>query len=124
MKQKLLYVIFSLFVTIGYSQQADYKLLKVYSQQEIAEIKQKDISLYNALIYGVDNATYISDWPTGKDISDWPSISLKNNDYSFATVGVKIIEDKNQYFKIDGTKKILVVKSALVLKNELNNKQQ
>jgi|SRR5690606_12578534 len=124
MKRGLLYITFSLLVTIGYSQEVEQKLLKVYSSEEIAEMKKKDAQLYKALINGFDNIYYIAELPSGKETENLPSITIPKDNFSFESLGIKIIEDQNQYFKINGTNKLLVVKSGLVLKNELNNKQQ
>jgi hypothetical protein len=123
MKKKILYIALSFITTIGYAQQADKQLSAVYSENEIQHFKNNDILYYNALIYGLENATYTVDAPNGKDIAELPSISIPKEKYNFTTLGIKIIEDKNQYFKINGSNKLLVVKSGLVLKNELNNKQ-
>lgn len=110
-------------VVTGYSQTTDNRLLSVYSESEINQIKQTDITLYNALIYGLDNATYITAIPKEKKMENLKSITLPKGDYTFASLGIKI-EELSQFFQINGTDKMLVVKSIHVLKNELENKKQ
>jgi hypothetical protein len=42
---------------------------------------------------------------------------------NFQELGLSIIENQNQYFLIQGTTKMLVVKSAIVLNQELSSKK-
>lgn len=113
----------SLITFFGYAQQTDNRLLSVYSEQELSDIKKNDIELFNALVYGLDHALYVTDLPKEKDITDVQSITLPKENYTYASLGLRILEDKNQYLKINGTNKLLVVKSAIVLKNELKYKK-
>lgn len=122
---KKLALTFSLLVfsVAGYSQQMDQRLLEVYSEQELTEIKTKDIGFFNALVYGLENGTYITDMPQGKELENIKSIKLPKGNYTYASLGLRISEESNQYIKIEGTNKLLVVKSAIVLKNELKYKK-
>lgn len=123
MKKVILICSMTLLSVVVFSQQMDERLLKVYSEQELTEIKKTNIGFFNALVYGLDNATYVSDLPSGKELGDLKTISLPSGHYSFASLGLKIVEDANQYYKIDGTNKMLVVKSGIVLMNELKYKK-
>ena len=93
------------------AQQYDQRLLNAYSTEELASISQEKPELIAILNYALDNASYIAE--TGnKDNSGLTSISLESTKTSpcFAELGIKI-SDQNQYYKIQGTYKILVVKS-------------
>jgi len=122
MKKIILTLAIAIASAYGYSQQTDSRLLSVYSETELNQIKQKDLANYNALIHGIENATYVVDLPKGKELPDMGSINLPSQGYSYASLGIKILEDQNQYFRINNSNKMLVVKSLLVLKNELLNK--
>jgi hypothetical protein len=42
---------------------------------------------------------------------------------NYQDLGLSIIENENQYFLIQGTTKMLVVKSSIVLKQEFSSKK-
>ena len=114
---KIILTLFVLISTISYGQNFDKRLLTNYSQQELSEFSPTKLEM---LEYALDHATYITDLPKSKEI-DLIEIDLKNGG-SFSDLNIKII-DKNQYFKVKGEEKMLVVKSEWVLLNEMQNKK-
>lgn len=120
-------IIFTLLLTILVSgavnaQKNDPRLLSAYSTEELAAIQKEKPEYINVLNYALDNACYYTE-ATGKDISMFPSLNLSNTSVvpCFAELGIKIIEDRGQFFRIDGTDKLLVVKSGIVLSHEIKN---
>jgi hypothetical protein len=107
------------------AQQYDQRLLNAYSTEELASISQEKPELLNILNYALDNACYFTE-AIGKDFSVFPAIDLTDSKKvpCFAELGIKIIEDKSQFFRINGTNKVLVVKSGIVLKYELINSKK
>lgn len=105
------------FNSIG--QTAEDHLLKVYTVEELKEIKSSSNENYDLLVYSLTNGLIISDLPEGKTAKLDGEVTLPNGNYNFADLGLKISE-RNQYFKIVGTNKMLTVKSFYTLKNEKN----
>lgn len=103
----------------AFSQSTDDRLSKVYSSSELTQIQQDSPEKFKMLHYALDNACYVSDIPTGKEI-DLPTIVLKDIKQvpCFAELGLRI-ETQNQYFRIQGSNKMLVVKSEWVLNYEM-----
>ena len=72
-------------------------------------------------VYAVDKACYVSDLPKGKEAKLDGAINVDiSKPLNFIDLGLDI-KSVNQYFKINGTDKMLVVKSEFVLNNELKN---
>lgn len=99
-------------------QDVEQELLQSYTKSELNSIKKDQPERYRALVYGVNNALDIVDFPKGKESKTDGNIDLPSGDYSFCDLGLKI-KESNQYFKINGTNKLLVVKSFYLLENEL-----
>lgn len=108
--------------TAAYSQSADTRLSKVYSSEELTQLQNENPAKIKMLTYALDHACYFSEIPEGKKI-DLPSIELTNSTTvpCFAELGLKI-EEQNQYFRVSGSNKMLVVKSEWVLNYELEKK--
>jgi hypothetical protein len=98
----------------------DSRLLERFSQQELTNLKDNNpekLAMYN---YALDNGCYTAEMPTGKSIT-LEEISIDAmKELNFISLGLNI-EKQNQYFKIAGQDKMLVVKSEWVLNHELNN---
>ncbi len=73
------------------------------------------------LNYALENAVYITGIPS-KNAMELKTISVPLTIVKFTDAGLKI-ENQNQYFKIEGTDKMMVVKSNYVLHNELKTKK-
>tara|TARA_B100001287_G_scaffold264509_1_gene256441 strand:- start:270 stop:641 length:372 start_codon:yes stop_codon:yes gene_type:complete len=120
--------IFSLFLLMFISvfsnaQNADKLLLNSYSSDELQELKLNDSEKYELLLYGLDHATYFAVYDKDKhgrlELEELPELTELP---SFADLKVKI-ESQNQYFYAPKLKKMLVVKSEWVLKNEKSNQK-
>lgn len=99
------------------------RLTEKYSEVEINQMKIDNPAYYNMLVYALDNACYVTDLPKGKSDAVTGTVSMDpNKAYTFAELGLEI-KRENQYLKIEGTSKMLVVKSEWVLNNELSNKK-
>ena len=75
------------------------------------------------LNYALDNAFYVIDFPKEKknELQKTITYDLKKK-ASFIELGLTI-QKENQYFKINGSDKVLVLKSEWLLLNELNTKK-
>ena len=123
MKQILLFTIFLSASSVAFSQEIDARLSKRYSSTELADLKQNDPARLTLLNYALDHACYITDLPKGKESGLNGVIEMNINEpIDFIALGLEI-QKTNQYIRIKGTDKVLVVKSEWVLTNELQNKQ-
>lgn len=123
MKQLLLICFPLLTSSIAFSQDYDSRLLKSYSADELTQIQTETPADIYVLAYGLENACYFSEYPKGKEMPEIPTIKLTGTEVPcYVDLGLKI-QDQNQYFKVEGTTKMLVVKSKWVLNHELQNKK-
>jgi hypothetical protein len=105
------------------AQKASPALSNSYSKTELLAFEQDEQGTINVLNYAIDHACYTVLIPEGKDVSQFSMISLKSkNDIRFTDYQLQI-KDRTQYFKIEGTNELLVVKSINVLKLEMQNKK-
>lgn len=100
-----------------FSQEIDERLLKSYTLEEVQNLINSDEEKYQILVSAIGRATEIVDFPKGKETKVSEVISIPEGEFTYLDLGLKI-KDTNQYFKINGTDKLLVVKSFFVLKNE------
>jgi hypothetical protein len=109
--------------SLAFSQEIDPRLSKKYSQEEIQLMIKENPTDYQLLVYALDNACYITDMPSGKDEELDGSVSLDlSKEFTYLDLGLEI-KNSNQYLRINGTNKMLVVKSEWVLNNELKTKK-
>ncbi len=104
------------------AQKNDPRLLSAYSSDELTQIQQEKPEFLNILNYALDNACYFTE--TGdKDNGGLEIIEISNTTTvpCFAELGLKITS-QNQYFRVKGSDKILVVKSEIVLSHEMKKK--
>jgi len=118
-KMKLLYFALILILSAGFTsaQNYDSRLLKKFNHEELIFMEQNNPLKLKRYEYALDHGVYFAELPFGKK-EDLPSISLNGDPTNFLELGIDII-NKNQYFKIEGTDKMLVVKSIWVLDNEM-----
>ena len=122
MKKLLLVTIVLLFGTTVFAQSLDVRLEKKYGKASLEEMIAKNPKRYNMLVYALDNACYLTAKPSGKDLS-LPTITCNSNQkLNFIDLGLDIT-NQNQYFLVEGTDKMLVVKSEWVLMNEITTKK-
>lgn len=96
------------------------ELLKTYTEQELADIKDESAEKYNLLVYALENGIDIITISTEKENPSRRVIELPEGDFTYADLGLKI-EDQNQYYQIKGTNKCIMLKSFWVLEYELKN---
>lgn len=95
------------------------ELLKSYTKSELSKFSKETILI---LEYGINNAVYLIDLPSEKEIN-LPEIELTENTLKYTDLGLKILRE-NQYYKIKNSNSMLVVKSQYVLNNELIHKKK
>ena len=120
--KKLLIITFSFFALgSAFSQEIDQRLIKKFSTEELTTMKKNDSAKYVMYVYAVDKACYVSDLPKGKEAKLDGVINADiSKPLNFIDLGLDI-KSVNQYYKINGTDKMLVVKSEFILNNELKN---
>lgn len=111
----------TLFSGFGFSQELDERLLEKYSKVELQKLKESNAAEYQLMVYALSNGMYVMDFPKGKDVS-FETIELNSEEYNFISLKLELT-DSNQYFLIQGTQKVLVLKSRYVLENELKNRK-
>lgn len=122
MKKGLLIILLS-FAQQYYAQKASPALSKSYSKTELQQIEEAGNGTIEVLNYAVDHACYIIQTPEGKDVSQFPTITVKSKkELRFTDLHLQI-KDRTQYFKIEGGNELLVVKSSNILKLEMQNQK-
>ena len=94
-----------------------------YSQEEIDNIKAQDVDKYEYLKYCGKNAFYLNPIPTEKMSAGQTRIGLITikdvSNINFFELNLEIIQDDYQYFAIEGTDQMIVVKSKDHILKEL-----
>ena len=121
---KLFYTLFFALLSLSsWSQTIDAQLSKSYSKEEIAQFKaENSLPLY---VYAIEHACYLIDKPQGKDVSGFPTLKVNGETVplDFTYFQIKLT-DRTQYFQIEGSTRILVVKSKNVLSLEMQNQKK
>ena len=119
-----LIVLLSIISVTTFSQEIDLRLLNRYSQDELIEMKNNNINEYEFLIYALDHSIYTTIMSDEKyNGLDIKSIDITNKDLNFIALDIQILDNTNQYYKIVGDNKLLVVKSRYVLNQEIKQKK-
>ena len=105
------------------AQKASPVLLKSYTKAELQAFEQDGKGTIQVLNYAVDHACYTIVAPEGKDVSQFPTISVKSKKEMRFTDFQLQIKDHTQYFRILNSNEILVVKSINILQLEMKNKK-
>ncbi len=110
-----------IFVGTAFSQEINQRLLPKYSTEALETMIASNPDQYAMLVYALDNALYIANYSSAKG-GEFESIVLDPYELpTFLELNLEI-KDQNQYFKIDGVDKLLVVKSKSVLTYEMTKK--
>lgn len=118
---KVLAILAILLLPAGaFAQNYDQRLLSSYDAASLNQIEKEDPHTLKLLTYALDNGMYVTENGNGKGMQ-LTEIEVPASATSFADLNLHIT-DQNQYFKVKGEDKILVVKSFWVLNNELENK--
>ena len=111
------------FLTSAQSKKIDDRLLVKYTSEELRTIKKESPEQIQFLNYCIDNAFYVTDLPTekaNKNDGRIGSIVVKDiENINFFQLGVELVQDDYQYFAIEGTDRLLVVKSIDHIKKEM-----
>lgn len=102
----------------------DERLLAKYSQDELNQMIKSNPDEIRYLNFCADNAFYIAEFPKEKsEDKNVGSISIKDVDnFNFFELGVEIIDNNYSFLKIEGTDKMLVVRSRKHILENLNKK--
>lgn len=123
MKKTFILLLSILISSISFSQEFDKRLEKTYTSSQLTTMQKENPAQLNMLNYALDNALYVIDMPKEKmsEIQKTITYDLKKK-ATFLELGLTI-QKENQYFKINGLDKVLVVKSEWMLLNELNSRR-
>ncbi len=97
-----------------FAQSHDSRLEAKYSKDEILQMKTQSPEQYNALIFDLDKAWYVTDFPMEKAGKDDRSKNIQLNDLenvNILALNIEILENDYQYFRINGGTKMLVIRS-------------
>lgn len=109
------------------SVKADSRLKIKYSVEELQKIETESPSEIAFLNYCIENAFRIADFPSEKKNSE----KLKNletveetvlTENNFFNLGVDLLEEQPQYFKIKGTDKLLIIDSEFTVRYKMAKK--
>lgn len=115
------------FIQFSSAQKIDGRLLNNFTESFLEELINTNIQDYNLLVYAIDNGCYVAEAPSTKSSEYSGTISWANEAIpTFLDLnrdfGI-VLENFNQYLLIDGTDKMVVVKSKIVLENEIKTKK-
>jgi len=115
--KKIIFAGLFLFTAVEVSaQNHDPRLEPYYSAEQIQELLENDKETYQFLINALNKAIFIADIPQEKTpvvYNGTLSIDL-NETHTFLSLGLEIT-DRYQYYKIEGTEKMLVVLPKIFL---------
>lgn len=125
MKRVFFVFILMIFSISIFAQTSDFdkRLLAKYSEKELMEIKNTNSEEFKYLNYCLDKAWYLAPLPkekTKKNDGRVGQITIKDiNNINFYELNIEIIKDDYQFFAIQGSDQMLVVKSEDHIKKEL-----
>lgn len=99
------------------AQDIDSRLLVKYKKAELKKMIAEDPAEYQFLVNAINRGMFISEIPTqkAKDIVFDGEIKLNlKKEHTYLSIGKEII-DRYQYFKIQGTTKMLVIQPRIFL---------
>ena len=113
---------FILFLSsVAWSQgKIDKRLLSRYSVAELSALESTSPDELKVITYALDNGMYVANFSSEKG-ETFPEINRPKKNQTYVDLNFEIL-DHNQYFKIKGEDKLLVVKSKVILMNELKIK--
>jgi len=98
----------------GYSQgNHDVRLLERYTDDELTDIQTNNPEEYKILDHALKVGVSIGDIPTekGKDIVyDGEIDKDPNQEHTYISLGLELIDNRYQYFKFKGTNKMVIVR--------------
>lgn len=122
----ILFFIFCAFSLQAQSNNSDEKLLKKYSKKELSALKTDNPTEYEFAKYCINNAFYIGESSKEKiaiNPNEYGKIKLKSlSNINFFELDIELKQSNYQAFIINGTSKVLMVKSKDFILKELKNK--
>lgn len=102
------------FLTLSQQDSFDSRLLDKYTATELSQIQQNNAEEYNILVRALDVGLVIADYveKDGEKMSfDGVLDANPNEKHTYISLGVELIEDRNQYFKFKDSNKIAIIYS-------------
>jgi hypothetical protein len=117
--KKLIFLLAILIVAISTTkaQEMDSRLLVKYKKSEVKKMMKENPSEYQFLVTALDRGMFICEIPAekGKDVVFDGTLSIDPaQNHTFLSLGKDII-DRYQYFKIEGTNKMVVIQPRVFL---------
>ena len=110
----LISVMFSGSMLFGQNTEFDSRLLVKYSVEELKKIEKENASEMRFLLHCIENAQYITPFPEGKEgaVEIIGKVEIRDiNNINFFELDVELIQDNYQYYTIEGSEMLLVIKS-------------
>lgn len=124
MRNLILCLSLFLFASISSAQENDNALYVKYSKEEIRTMKIEQSQEYEYIKYCVSNAFYVATISQEKidaNPSSFGKIAIEDtSNINFYELKIELKENEYQPFIIEGTKKILMVKSKTAILREFN----
>ena len=119
MKKLISFIVFTMLISVGFSQIHDSRLLQKFTKNELDELKLNDPEEYQFLNTALEKAIFIGKIPTqkGKDINFDGELDIDpEGEHTFVSLGIEIKENHYQYFKITGTDQLVGVLPKSLIK--------
>lgn len=98
----------------SYAQEShDQRLLEKYSTEELTSIQNNDPEEYKIIVHALEVGISIGDIQEGKGkeiIFDGVIDKNPNQDHTYISLGLELIDNKYQYYKFKGTNKMVIVR--------------
>ncbi len=110
----LISVMFSGSMLFGQNTEFDSRLLVKYSVEELNKIEKENPSEMRFLLHCIENAQYITPFPEGKEgaVEIIGKVEIRDiNNINFFELDVELIQDNYQYYTVEGSEMLLVIKS-------------
>ena len=119
LKKTILSCSLLLSVTSVFAQDYDQRLEPYYTPEQIQDLIQNDPVTYQFLVNALNKAIFIAEIPQEKTPVEYNGTLTINPDepHTFLSLGLDIT-DMYQYFKIEGTSKMLVVLPRIFLESK------
>jgi len=101
-------------VSLSQTSKPDARLSVKYSKEELNDLKNDSPEEIRYLNFCIENAFYLAPVPTekGKDASIRGTVKVADlNNINFFELGLDIVQDNYQYYRIEGSDQLLVVRS-------------
>jgi hypothetical protein len=105
------------------AQDVDQRLLVKYSEAELVDMKKKNNAEYEFQLYCLDNAFSKVTYSSEKG-GNYPELTLPTATSTYLDLGLSILKDKNQAYKLAGTNELLVLNSEIVLRLKYKNSKK